>query len=213
MAPSAQWRRCPVRSLRRQRALYPQRVVAPARAADPCSTSPAIARTAPPWEGACAREGDGSAHQGRRERARARRRADPRSVAPAWRAELDILLGEAGDRLAFVTLPKAHSAADVSRFLRILRAEALRADLRRNDPGKHHDRNTGRGARGLVDRRAPRRVESSTSEPSTSSARTTARYRPRRWSAPASSIIRWCAMRSARWSQPRSRTPWYRRTA
>ena len=53
---------------------------------------------------------------------------------PAWRAELDILIGEAGDRLAFVTLPKAHSAADVSRFLRILRAETLRADLRRNIP-------------------------------------------------------------------------------
>ena len=53
---------------------------------------------------------------------------------PAWRAELDVLLGEAGDRIAFVTLPKAGSATDVARFLRILRDESLRAGVRRTIP-------------------------------------------------------------------------------
>src|SRR5215475_14187681 len=33
---------------------------------------------------------------------------------PAWRSELAILIGTAGDRIAFVTLPKAESAADRS---------------------------------------------------------------------------------------------------
>ena len=53
---------------------------------------------------------------------------------PAWRAELAVLLGEAGDRLAFVTLPKANSAADVSRFQRILGDEAIRCGIRRTIP-------------------------------------------------------------------------------
>src|SRR4029078_9947092 len=34
-----------------------------------------------------------------------------------WQAEVDVLLDGAGDRLAFLTLPKAGSAADVERFL------------------------------------------------------------------------------------------------
>jgi citrate lyase subunit beta/citryl-CoA lyase len=36
---------------------------------------------------------------------------------PAWQAEVDVLLDGAGDRIAFLTLPKAHSVADVERFL------------------------------------------------------------------------------------------------
>jgi len=36
---------------------------------------------------------------------------------PAWQAEVDVLLDGAGDRIAFLTLPKAGSAADVERFL------------------------------------------------------------------------------------------------
>ncbi|MFO1324043.1 MAG: aldolase/citrate lyase family protein [Burkholderiales bacterium] len=36
---------------------------------------------------------------------------------PAWQAEVDVLLDGAGDRIAFLTLPKAHGAADVERFL------------------------------------------------------------------------------------------------
>lgn len=53
---------------------------------------------------------------------------------PAWRSELDILVGEAGAKIAFVTLPKANSAVDVERFLHALREEALRAGLRRTLP-------------------------------------------------------------------------------
>jgi len=36
---------------------------------------------------------------------------------PAWQLEVDVLLDGAGDRIAFLTLPKAESAADVERFL------------------------------------------------------------------------------------------------
>jgi citrate lyase subunit beta/citryl-CoA lyase len=50
---------------------------------------------------------------------------------PSWRAELGILLGDAGDRLAFLTLPKAESAADVARFLDALALEDARRGLGR----------------------------------------------------------------------------------
>jgi len=53
---------------------------------------------------------------------------------PAWRSELAILIGTAGDRIAFVTLPKAESAADVARFLHVLRSEALRCGVHRTIP-------------------------------------------------------------------------------
>src|SRR5215468_2970808 len=53
---------------------------------------------------------------------------------PAWRSELAILIGAAGDRIAFVTLPKAESAADVARFLHVLRSEALRCGVHRTIP-------------------------------------------------------------------------------
>ncbi len=36
---------------------------------------------------------------------------------PAWRDELEILIGEAGHRLAFVTVPKSDSVDDVERYL------------------------------------------------------------------------------------------------
>ncbi|MEO8508439.1 MAG: aldolase/citrate lyase family protein [Betaproteobacteria bacterium] len=36
---------------------------------------------------------------------------------PAWQAEVDVLLDGAGDRIAFLTLPKARNVADVERFL------------------------------------------------------------------------------------------------
>jgi citrate lyase subunit beta/citryl-CoA lyase len=52
----------------------------------------------------------------------------------AWRSDLATLLGAAGDRIAFVTLPKAESAADVARFLHVLRAEAMRCRVNRNIP-------------------------------------------------------------------------------
>jgi len=50
---------------------------------------------------------------------------------PSWRAELGILLGDAGDRLAFLTLPKAESAAEVERFLDALALEDARRGLGR----------------------------------------------------------------------------------
>ena len=53
---------------------------------------------------------------------------------PAWRSELAILIGTAGDRIAFVTLPKAESAADVARFMHVLRSEALRCGVHRTIP-------------------------------------------------------------------------------
>jgi citrate lyase subunit beta/citryl-CoA lyase len=53
---------------------------------------------------------------------------------PVWRAELDILLGEAGAKIAFVTLPKANGVDDVERFLHALREEALRAGVQRTIP-------------------------------------------------------------------------------
>ncbi len=36
---------------------------------------------------------------------------------PAWQAEVDVLLDGAGDRIAFLTLPKAECVADVERFM------------------------------------------------------------------------------------------------
>jgi citrate lyase subunit beta/citryl-CoA lyase len=53
---------------------------------------------------------------------------------PAWRVELDILIRHAGQRIAFLTLPKAESAADVQRFLHAVREEALRAGVHRTIP-------------------------------------------------------------------------------
>ena len=53
---------------------------------------------------------------------------------PSWYSDLEILVGEAGDRIAFLTLPKAESAADVERLLAALEAEAARAGLRRTIP-------------------------------------------------------------------------------
>lgn len=53
---------------------------------------------------------------------------------PVWRDELAILVGEAGDRLAFVTLPKAETAADVQAFLDALLLEVARRGLGREIP-------------------------------------------------------------------------------
>jgi citrate lyase subunit beta/citryl-CoA lyase len=52
----------------------------------------------------------------------------------AWRSEVDILIRDAGARIAFVTLPKAESTTDVERFLQAVRKEALRAGVHRTIP-------------------------------------------------------------------------------
>ena len=48
---------------------------------------------------------------------------------PAAREELAILVGEAGERIAFLTLPKPESAGDVARFLDLLALEIARRGL------------------------------------------------------------------------------------
>ena len=53
---------------------------------------------------------------------------------PAAVEELAILVGEAGDRLAFLTCPKAESEADVLRFLDRLTLETARRGLGREIP-------------------------------------------------------------------------------
>lgn len=66
---------------------------------------------------------------------------------PAWQAEVDVLLDGAGDRIAFLTLPKAQSAADVERFLAHVADRAAQLGLRRaipasiliETPGAVHD--------------------------------------------------------------------------
>jgi citrate lyase subunit beta / citryl-CoA lyase len=52
----------------------------------------------------------------------------------AWMADIDILVGQAGDRIAFVTLPKAESAGDVLRMLDALTKETARRGLARQIP-------------------------------------------------------------------------------
>ncbi len=53
---------------------------------------------------------------------------------PAAAAELEILVGEAGDRIAFLTCPKAESAGDVERFLDRVALETARSGLGREIP-------------------------------------------------------------------------------
>ena len=52
----------------------------------------------------------------------------------AWHSDLEILVGEAGDRIAFLTLPKAETAVDVERTLEALTSHAARRGLGRSIP-------------------------------------------------------------------------------
>ena len=63
---------------------------------------------------------------------------------PAFRAELEILVGDAGHRLAFVTLPKARDAGDVERILDALALETARRGLGREIPATCWSRRTAR---------------------------------------------------------------------
>lgn len=66
---------------------------------------------------------------------------------PAWQTEVDVLLDGAGDRIAFLTLPKAERAADVERFLahvadRVAQlglARAIPVSVLVETPGAVHD--------------------------------------------------------------------------
>lgn len=51
-----------------------------------------------------------------------------------WRQDLDILIGEAGQRIAFITLPKPRSAADVAEQVAELRAAERRHGLKPGIP-------------------------------------------------------------------------------
>jgi len=53
---------------------------------------------------------------------------------PATAEDLAILIGEAGDRLAFLTCPKAESAADILRFIDAVALEVARRGLGREIP-------------------------------------------------------------------------------
>ena len=53
---------------------------------------------------------------------------------PAWQAEVDVLLDGAGDRIAFLTLPKAECVADVERFLAHVADRVAQLGLRRTIP-------------------------------------------------------------------------------
>jgi len=53
---------------------------------------------------------------------------------PAWQAEVDVLLDGAGDRIAFLTLPKAERAADVERFLAHVADRVAQIGLARTIP-------------------------------------------------------------------------------
>jgi citrate lyase subunit beta/citryl-CoA lyase len=53
---------------------------------------------------------------------------------PAWQQDVEILVGEAGQRLAFLTLPKVERVADAERFIDFVEAQAARARLHRAIP-------------------------------------------------------------------------------
>ncbi|MDR0996571.1 MAG: CoA ester lyase [Zoogloeaceae bacterium] len=53
---------------------------------------------------------------------------------PAWQADMDIVLGEAGDRLAYVVLPKAKGVEDAAATLDHLAERALQLGIEREIP-------------------------------------------------------------------------------
>jgi citrate lyase subunit beta/citryl-CoA lyase len=53
---------------------------------------------------------------------------------PAWRQDLDIILSRAGDRIAYVTLPKVTSRAKAASMIETVQSLALRHGLRRDIP-------------------------------------------------------------------------------
>lgn len=53
---------------------------------------------------------------------------------PSWQRDLEIFVRDVGDRIAFLTLPKAETVADVERMLDALSRETARCGLRRQIP-------------------------------------------------------------------------------
>ena len=135
-----------VRSLRRQRAAtLSQGARSCRRDWARCSTSPAIARTVRRSARNGARQGDGRADRRRGQRASAASaRASTTSRHHAWRSDLDILVGDAGARIAFVTLPKAESAATCSASCTRCARNRARGRASRTIPVSVHDRDARR---------------------------------------------------------------------
>ncbi len=77
---------------------------------------------------------------------------------PAWRNEVDVLVGEAGDRLAFLTVPKSDSRGDVETYLDAVLLAVARAGIGREipvsvlieTPGAVHDAWSIAGLPGVV---------------------------------------------------------------
>ena len=132
---------------------------------------------------------------------------------PAWRDDLEILVGECGDRLAFLTLPKAESADDVAALRRCGRACRRAPRARARDSAGGDDRDPRGGPRRLALSPRCRDWSAWTSARSISSAPTTARFPQRRWRARASSTTRCCGGPSARRPRPRWPMRWCRPTA
>jgi citrate lyase subunit beta/citryl-CoA lyase len=53
---------------------------------------------------------------------------------PAWRQDVDIIVGEAGNRVAFVTIPKATSVGQVAEVIAYIGETARKAGITRNVP-------------------------------------------------------------------------------
>jgi citrate lyase subunit beta/citryl-CoA lyase len=53
---------------------------------------------------------------------------------PAWRQDVDIIVGEAGTRLAYITIPKATIAGQVAEVMAYIRETERKADITRNVP-------------------------------------------------------------------------------
>ena len=122
-----------------------------------CSTSPAIARTARPIGGERAHAALMAGLIGGADNRFSRVGARVHDVHhPAWQAEVDVLLDGAGDRIAFLTLPKAERAADVERFLAHVADRAAQLGLKRAIPVSVLIETPGRRARRLGHRRAAR---------------------------------------------------------
>src|ERR1700676_3836857 len=53
---------------------------------------------------------------------------------PAWRQDVDIIVGQAGHRVAYITIPKATSAAQVSEVIQYIQDVAREAAVGRTVP-------------------------------------------------------------------------------
>jgi citrate lyase subunit beta/citryl-CoA lyase len=53
---------------------------------------------------------------------------------PAWRQDVDIIVGDAGNRLAYITIPKATSTGQVAEVIAYIRETERKADITRNVP-------------------------------------------------------------------------------